>query len=120
MLNWFKKKVPKTIEEVKDKEIIIKNVTYKTELQIVKTNSQVVCIDYEFKDTFYNMTDEQIKNYKFNPVEQFINQSFQQAVMHTFDKSNKHHTSIATVDIRTVLYKPLIITIVTEIRKEKV
>lgn len=88
--------------------------TYKTELEIVLRNNQVVCTDYVNSPDFdYSVNDEYADNY--NPVKEYIDNSFENGVLHIFDKSNKRFTGIVTVDIIRILYKKPILTI--EIRE---
>ena len=79
-------------------------VTYKTELQIVLRNLQVVCTDYTYHE-WYNGIEVPESFKDIDMVKPFIDDSFKKGIMHTFDKSNKYHTSITTTDITRVLYK---------------
>lgn len=80
--------------------------TYKTELQIVQRNEQIICTDFIYKMNNMLNPSYNLLSTKYDPVKIYIDESFNQGIMHTFDKSNKHHTAIATVDIKRILYKP--------------
>lgn len=82
--------------------------THKAELQLVFKDNNIICTDVSFT------TD--IKGE--DPIKEYINRSYQQRVMHIFDKSNKYNVALVSDDIKKILYKPTI-TIETKQRRVK-
>jgi hypothetical protein len=116
VLSLFKKQV---VEELQPKkQIVYSKVDYKTELQIVFKNQQVVCTDrtgsFKTSDEF---SDEIVQKHADDDIQSYIYRGYSTGILHTFDKSNKYNTVIPVVDIHKILYKPCTI-VKTEIKND--
>lgn len=74
-------------------------ITYKTELQIVLRDNQVICSD--FVHVIISPTEDHD-----DPVQIFIEESYKNGHMKTRGKKDEFITHIATADIKKILYKP--------------
>ena len=115
VLNWFKQllgKFKSVSGEVKqlEQELVLKKYRfkYKTELQVVFRNQQVLCTDYVYSEV-YECSEEYLNNHKNEyhdvHIKSYIDSAFKNGVLHTFDKSNRYYTKIVTSDITRILYK---------------
>lgn len=93
-------------------EVPYKCAIYRTELQIIFKNNQIICADYVSKeynnlDTSFNSVEinEKIDFELINPVKDYLNEVYKLGVLHTVDKSNKYHVAIKTDDIQKIIYK---------------
>ena len=78
--------------------------TFKTELQIVMRDNQVICSDYETSYTTYNKSQE-VERDGNEFIYEYIKNAYKIENLKTFDKSNKHYTIIPTTEIKKILYK---------------
>ncbi len=79
--------------------VYIFEIHYKTELQIVFRDNNLLCSEFKCMVT----SDTELHE---DPVQKFIDDAYKKGHMKTIDKSNQYVTNIATQDIKKILYKP--------------
>lgn len=85
--------------------------TYKTELQIVFRDNQVLCSDYSVTMNTMYYDEEYLKTNGNRFINEHIHDAYKNTHLGTFDKSNKHYTVIPTSEIKKILYKEPIISV---------
>ena len=113
VFEWFKQLFKREVKQIEVKDHIYYEYTYRTELQIVQRNQQVICNDFIDTGSYSSKPDDKDR-LSYDPVVNFINRSFNQSVMHLYDKSNKYYTSIVTSDIVKILYLKPKVTVETK------